>query len=326
MSDEEQEGLDEYEAPRPAVLQAERVRARPRHSLPRRLARAARAVLQSHFPSLPPLKVAASSRIPLASERATGLFRSGALETHIARALGNTVGLDGIACAKQESLKLFSAVKSLPGASTHAVGSSAEGFRPLQLSAKHPLGPTTVCETTIQGTKVSLLELQLRMVHTLINPQQSDVAHPKPVGRIALVTATDLQSRHRMTVESTFGSEDGKHSLSTVISSDLHSRLSWGLSSSLNVNKKLVIFSRYNNDAHAGQRVIFQAVGKVDARNTLSPICAITLGSGIQSGFGWTRSFSEHGASEESIQLKALCSSNGSYMISVKAQLGEVEP
>lgn len=139
MSDEEQEGLDEYEAPRPAVLQAERVRARPRHSLPRRLARAARAVLQSHFPSLPPLKVAASSRIPLASERATGLFRSGALETHIARALGNTVGLDGIACAKQESLKLFSALKSLPGASTHAVGSSDEGFRPLQLSAKHPV-------------------------------------------------------------------------------------------------------------------------------------------------------------------------------------------
>lgn len=112
------------------------------------------------------------------------------------------------------------------------------------------------------------------------------------------------------------------------------------------VNKKLVIFSRYNNDAHAGQRVIFQvrwysyhphqvsvcpthlvscclfhphnreyvkyvfndcyadralhfvliqAVGKVDARNTLSPICAITLGSGIQGGFSWTRSFSQHG-------------------------------
>ncbi|KAG0583104.1 hypothetical protein KC19_3G109700 [Ceratodon purpureus] len=322
---EEEEGVDEYEAPRPAVLQAERVRARPRHSLPRRLARAARAALQSHFPSLPPLKVAASSRIPLAPERATGLFRSGALETHIARALGNTVGLDGITSAKQESLKLFSAVKNLPGAVTHAVGSKDEGFLPLQLSTKHPLGPTTVCETTIHGTKVSLLELQLRMVHTLINPQHSDQAHPKPAGRIALVTGTDLQSRHRLTMESTLGSEEDKHSLSTVVSSDLHSRLSWGVSSSLNVNEKLVIFSRYNNDAHAGQRIIFQAVNKVDKRNTISPICATTLGSVTQGGVSWTRSFSQTGVSEESIQVKALCSSNGSYMVSVKAQLGEVE-
>lgn len=126
-------------------------------------------------------------------------------------------------------------------------------------------------------------------------------------------------------MESTFGSEKDKHSLSTVISSDLHSRLSWGLSSSLNVNEKLVIFSRYNNDAHAGQRVIFQAVSKVDERNVVSPICATTLGSVTQGGLSWTRSFSQNGASEECIQVKALCSSNGSYMISVKAQLGEVE-
>lgn len=114
--------------------QAERVvRARPRHSLPRRLARAARAALQSHLPAL---KVA--SRIPLAPERAQapGLFRSGALETHIARALGNTVGLDdGILttrAAKQDSSsKLFSAVTKNP--------SLASAFPPLQLSGKHPV-------------------------------------------------------------------------------------------------------------------------------------------------------------------------------------------
>ena len=67
------------------------------------------------------------------------------------------------------------------------------------------LGPTTMCETMIQGTKVSLLELQLRMVHTLTSLQQSDQSHLKPAGRIALVTGTDLQSRHRLTMESTFG-------------------------------------------------------------------------------------------------------------------------
>jgi hypothetical protein len=133
--EEEGHGQEEGQG-RLVVLQAERVRARPRHSLPRRLARAARAALQSHFGSLP-MKVAASSRIPLTAERAAGLFRSGALETHIARALGSTVGVDGDKSAK--STKLFSAVKSLPGAATHAVAFNDLGLRPLQLSGKHPV-------------------------------------------------------------------------------------------------------------------------------------------------------------------------------------------
>ncbi|XP_024389629.1 uncharacterized protein [Physcomitrium patens] len=325
--EDEQENIESMETivPRPPVLLAERVRARPRHSLPRRLARAARAALQSHFPSLPPLKTSASSRIPLAPERATGLFRSGALETHIARALGNTVGLDEILTVNKEPLKLFSSVKNLPGAVTYAAVSRNEVSQSLQLSGKHPLGPTTVCETIVQGTKVSLLELQLRINHTLTSPLQSDPVLSEAPGRIALITATDFQSRHRVTMESTLGSEKHKHSLSTVVSSDLRAKLSWGLSTCHNVNEKVVLFSRYNNDAYAGQRIILQAVNKVDKRNTISPICAITLGSITQGGLSWTRSFSQHGEGEESLQLKALCSSNGSYVVSVKAQLGEIE-
>jgi len=67
------------------------------------------------------------------------------------------------------------------------------------------LGPSTVCETMIQGTKVSLLELQLKILHTLISPLQSGQARPKPAGRIALIIGSNLQSRHRLTMESTFG-------------------------------------------------------------------------------------------------------------------------
>lgn len=296
--------------PSPLFLRVGSVRARSRHSLPRRLARAA-AALQSRFPfsSSSPL------RIPQASGRAARLFRSGALETHIARSLGSTVGLNGITTTAKQIF--FSAGKD------SSRGGQDEGSPPLQVSGKHLLGPSTVCETIIQGTKVSLLQLQLKMVHTLISPLQNDQGRSKPAGRIAFITASDLQSRHRLTMESTFGNENGKHSLSAVVSSDLRSRLSWGLASSLNVNEKLIIFSRYNNDAHAGQRVVFQAVSKVDERNTVSPILSTTLGSFTQGGLTWTHSFSQRG--NETIQVKAFCSSNGSYMVSVKAQLGEVE-
>lgn len=57
----------------------------------------------------------------------------------------------------------------------------------------------------IQGTKVSLLEMQLRIVYSLYIPQHFDQAQAKSAGRIALTTRTDLQSRHRLTMESTIG-------------------------------------------------------------------------------------------------------------------------
>lgn len=60
-------------------------------------------------------------------------------------------------------------------------------------------------ETLVQGTKVSLLELQLKVVHTLINHQNVDHAQQKEMGRIAFSAGTDVQSRHRLTLESTIG-------------------------------------------------------------------------------------------------------------------------
>jgi hypothetical protein len=129
---EQEQGFEyEYKENSRPLLQAEQVQARPRHSLPGRLARAARAALQSHFPSLPSIKAASSRRIPLSPERATGLFRSGALETHISRALGNTIGIN--AAEIKESTNFFSAVKSLPGAAQR----KGDVLRQLQLSGKH---------------------------------------------------------------------------------------------------------------------------------------------------------------------------------------------
>lgn len=164
---EEQDGIDDGletpVRPPPVLLQAERVRAsRPRHSLPRRVARAARAALQSHFPALPAMKgssSSASSRIPLAPERAAGLFRSGALETHISRALGNTVGMDGIAGGKlKESLKLFSAVKS-PLIGVGVVGEKDEGFRPLQLAGKHSVSALAMSNSLEHRVRILLFQL-----------------------------------------------------------------------------------------------------------------------------------------------------------------------
>lgn len=67
------------------------------------------------------------------------------------------------------------------------------------------MGARTVIETMIQGTKVSLLEMQLRIVHNLNIFHHSDQAQAKSAGRIAFTTRTDLQSRHRLTMESTIG-------------------------------------------------------------------------------------------------------------------------
>jgi hypothetical protein len=67
------------------------------------------------------------------------------------------------------------------------------------------MGARTVLETMIQGTRVSLLEMQLRIVHSLNLPQVSDQARAKSAGRIAFTTRTDLQSRHRLTMECTIG-------------------------------------------------------------------------------------------------------------------------
>lgn len=144
---QEEDGQEYNDSSSRPLLQAGAVqaRARTRHSLPGRLARAARAALQSHFPSLPTLKTAAASRIPLEAERAPGLFRSGALETHISRALGNTLGLND--ATSKESWILLPAAKIFP-AGARAPSTKEDHSRQLQLSGKHSVS----CLSKVSGS------------------------------------------------------------------------------------------------------------------------------------------------------------------------------
>jgi hypothetical protein len=55
------------------------------------------------------------------------------------------------------------------------------------------------------------------------------------------------------------------------------------------------LFFNYCSADRALHSVLIQAVSKVDERNTVSPICATTLGSVTQGGLSWTHSFSQKG-------------------------------
>ncbi|KAH8951368.1 hypothetical protein BDL97_09G024200 [Sphagnum fallax] len=302
------------------------LKARARHSLPGRLARAAGAALkQTHLAPSPrslPLKVQQRSS---PSDIGTGLFRSGALEAHISRALGNTLGRNGDHHhekeEQEEAWNLFSTAKKLPP----GVLAKEDCLRQMQLCTKHSVGARTMVEAMLQGTKVSLLEIQLRLLHSLMQSQHANPSVSKQAGHISFTAATDFQSRQRMTLESTMGCDDTKHSFSTVLSSDFKSRFSWGLASSHKVDQKSTLFSRFTSDANTGQRVIVQAVHKLDERNIVSPIFAATMGSPSQLGMSWTHVFTSNGIGEDSVQMKVLSGTNGSYLLSLKAQIGEVE-
>ena len=54
-------------------------------------------------------------------------------------------------------------------------------------------------------------------------------------------------------------------------------------------------FFNYYSAERALHSVLIQAVSKVDERNTVSPICATSLGCVTQGGLSWTRSFSQNG-------------------------------
>jgi hypothetical protein len=96
--------------------------------------------------------------------------------------------------------------------------------------------------------------------------------------------------------------------------------LMWG-----RVDQKSTLFSRFTSDANTGRRVIVQAVHKLDERNIVSPIFAATMGSPSQLGMSWTHVFTSNGNGEDSVQMKVLSGTNGSYLLSLKAQIGEVE-
>ncbi|KAJ7552169.1 hypothetical protein O6H91_06G045100 [Diphasiastrum complanatum] len=327
MEEEEERGRDDQPSPASSLvlalraaggaMAAHRAQSLPRHSLLRRVARATRARLGHR------LDAAADSLMLLQAEKAMLLFRSGSLEAHISEAL--SLGM-GMGPQPNNRCKFFSKASKLSGGGPIRVCATDDERQLLCLSSLHSVAPKTTVEATVQGSQVQLSEFRLRVVQSLGRLQDSESRYSRHTGKLALTLGTNLLQRHRFTLESMMGSEGDKHTLSTIISSSFFSKVSWGLASSHKLGKHLTLFSRYSSDECAGQRLILQAVQRLDGRNTISPICSATIGGRMQTGISWTHLFSKSGdAKEEALQLKALYGGKGLYTVTVKVQVGKLE-
>lgn len=196
----------------------------------------------------------------------------------------------------------------------------------IQLSGTHSIGVGTVLETLVQGSKVHLDELRLRISKTLLlSPSSLERSRLCDSAKLALCFASDLQQRKRATLESTIGTKEDGHTASCVLSSDFQSRLAWGLASSHRVGKTWTVFTRYSKDDYAGERLIFQVVHELDAVNKLSSIFAANIGHHPQAGISWTHEASSKGEVGRSLSLKGLCSGDGNFSVSLKAEFGVME-
>ncbi|KAJ7552170.1 hypothetical protein O6H91_06G045100 [Diphasiastrum complanatum] len=338
MEEEEERGRDDQPSPASSLvlalraaggaMAAHRAQSLPRHSLLRRVARATRARLGHR------LDAAADSLMLLQAEKAMLLFRSGSLEAHISEAL--SLGM-GMGPQPNNRCKFFSKASKLSGGGPIRVCATDDERQLLCLSSLHSVAPKTTVEATVQGSQVQLSEFRLRVVQSLGRLQDSESRYSRHTGKLALTLGTNLLQRHRFTLESMMGCRNfvfwesvnqlwDKHTLSTIISSSFFSKVSWGLASSHKLGKHLTLFSRYSSDECAGQRLILQAVQRLDGRNTISPICSATIGGRMQTGISWTHLFSKSGdAKEEALQLKALYGGKGLYTVTVKVQVGKLE-
>ncbi|GLJ49385.1 hypothetical protein SUGI_1044950 [Cryptomeria japonica] len=191
-----------------------------------------------------------------------------------------------------------------------------------QLVGSHPIGPRTCIETLLQGTKIQLEELRLTLLHTFAASQHAKESKFWKHGQITIFAGTDLNLQHRVSMESILGSEEKGLTFTSIVSSDFGSGVSWGFANSYRPFKKSTFFTRFTCDETSGKRIILQAVQKINDKNMLSPICAVTLGNQLQAGISWTRQFNS--GIDDTLQVKALCNREGSFSFNVKAQVGDV--
>ncbi|KAI5081465.1 hypothetical protein GOP47_0004648 [Adiantum capillus-veneris] len=195
----------------------------------------------------------------------------------------------------------------------------------VQLSGTHPIGVGMVLEALVQGSKVHLDELRLRMSKTLFSTSSIQNSRLCDSAKLALCLASDLQQRSRATLESLIGTKENGHTASCVLSSDFQSQLAWGVASSHRVGKAWTFFTRFSKDDYAGERLIFQVVHELDAVNKFSTIFATTIGHHPQAGFSWLHEASNKGEVRRSLSLKGLVSGDGNFSVSMKAEFGVVE-
>ncbi|KAH7352030.1 hypothetical protein KP509_19G025800 [Ceratopteris richardii] len=192
----------------------------------------------------------------------------------------------------------------------------------VQLSGTHNVGVGMILETFLQGTKVHLDELRLRMSKKLRLPSIKKNMQCDSVD-VSLCLASDLQQRNRATIESMIGTREDRHTLSCVLSSDFQSQLARGVASSHRLGNAWTIFTRYSIDDYAGERIILQVVHELNMMNKLSAIFATTHGHCSQGGFSWTYESSNKGI-QNSLSFKGLCNGNGDFSVSIKAEYGVV--
>lgn len=211
----------------------------------------------------------------------------------------------------RRSLSLFSEVSHLDSG--------------VQLSGTHSIGLGTVFEALIQGSKVQLAELRLRMSKTLLSSSKSEKRRPCETATLALCLASDLQHRSRVTVESMIGTKEDGHTVSCALTSDFQSQLALGVASSHRLGKTWTFFTRYSKDDYAGERFILQAVHELNAWNRLSAVYAATVGHNPQAGFSWIHEACKEGEAKKSLSLRGLCSGDGNFSVSIKAEVGVTE-
>lgn len=195
----------------------------------------------------------------------------------------------------------------------------------VQLSSTHDIGFNAVFEAFLQGSKLHLAEFRLRLVKTLASPPKAKNKRLCQTANLALGLATDFQCRRRVTLESTMGTQEDEHTLACAFSSDFMSKPALGLATSHRLGKNFTLFSRYSRDGYAGERFILQAVHELNARNKVSALYATTIGHHPQAGFSWIHNSSNAGDVKESFLFKALGSGDGSFTVSIKAQVGSVD-
>ncbi|KAH9318379.1 hypothetical protein KI387_020148, partial [Taxus chinensis] len=153
------------------------------------------------------------------------------------------------------------------------------------------IGPRTYIETVLQGTKIQLEELRVTLQHTFASSHHAKERYIWKDGQITVFSGTDLNLRHRVSLESILGSEEKGLTFATIVSTDFASGISWGFANSYRPCNKLSLFTRFTRDENSVKRIILQAVQQINEKDMLSPICAATLGNQLQAGISWTRRF-----------------------------------
>lgn len=198
---------------------------------------------------------------------------------------------------------------------------SGTAFDELRLSRLYRIGRNTSVDSVLEGTRVKLEGFRSTLLHKFGNLHQDRERKIWNDGQITLCALTDFHLQHRLTLESILGSEEKGKTFTAVVSTDFESGMSWGLANTYRPYNKLTLLSRFSSDDYAGKQLILQAVQILNDRNTLSPVCSLTLGSQPKAGISWRHQFNSW--TNDSFQVKAFYNKEGSSFV-MNFNVGEV--